>query len=66
MDELETTCYYEDFLSIDQKDEMYKLNDDGLIWWVDDDGFIDRICIMTERNCWVVLDWLLEMVNQSK
>ena len=33
----ETTCYYEDFLSIDQKDEMYKLNDDGLIWWVDED-----------------------------
>ena len=30
-------CLYESFLSSDQEDKMYKLNDDGLIWWVDED-----------------------------
>ena len=35
-------------------------------FFVDDDGYIDRICVMTERNCNHLLDWLLEMVYQSK
>ena len=30
---------------------------------VDKDGFINSIVIMTERNCRVVLEWLLEMVR---
>ena len=34
--------------------------------FVDNDAFVDRICIMTERNCHNLLDWLLELVYQSK
>ena len=33
---------------------------------VDKDGFVESIVIMTERNCEIVLNWLLEMVTQSK
>jgi hypothetical protein len=31
--------------------------------FVDKDGWVERIVIMTERNCKVVLEWLLEMVR---
>jgi len=31
--------------------------------FVDKDGWIERIVIMTERNCRVVLYWVLEMVR---
>ena len=31
--------------------------------FVDKDGWVERIVIMTERNCRVVLEWLLEMVR---
>ena len=31
--------------------------------FVDKDGWVERIVIMTERNCRVVLEWLLEMVS---
>ena len=30
---------------------------------VDNDGFVESIVIMTERNCGIVLDWVLEMVS---
>ena len=33
---------------------------------IDKDGFVKSIVIMTERNCPYVLDWLLELVTQSK
>ena len=33
---------------------------------IDKDGFVESIVIMTERNCEIVLNWLLEMVTQSK
>ena len=33
---------------------------------VDKDGFVESIVIMTERNCPYVLDWVLELVTQSK
>ena len=31
--------------------------------FVDKDGWVERIVIMTERNCRIVLEWLLEMVR---
>ena len=31
--------------------------------FVDKDGWIERLAIMTDRNCSVVLDWVLEMVR---
>ena len=31
--------------------------------FVDKDGWVESIVIMTERNCRVVLDWVLEMVR---
>ena len=31
--------------------------------FVDKNGWVERIVIMTERNCRVVLDWVLEMVR---
>ena len=31
--------------------------------FVDKDGWVERIFIFTERNCRVVLDWVLEMVS---
>ena len=33
---------------------------------VDKDGFVKSIVIMTERNCRYVLDWVLDLVTQSK
>ncbi len=33
---------------------------------IDKDGFVESIVIMTERNCPYVLDWILELVTQSK
>lgn len=33
-------------------------------FFVDSNGYIDRIIIMTERNCHHLLDWLLDMLNQ--
>ena len=33
---------------------------------IDKDGFVDSIVIMTERNCPYFLDWVLEIVYQSK
>ena len=33
---------------------------------VDKDGFVKSMVIMSERNCPYVLDWLLELVTQSK
>ena len=30
---------------------------------IDRDGFVKSIVIMTERNCRVVLEWLLEMIS---
>ena len=35
-------------------------------FFVDNVGNVDRICIMTERNCHHLLNWLLELVHQSK
>ena len=32
-------------------------------FFVDDYGFIDRICIMTERNCNHLLDWLVNSLH---
>ena len=32
---------------------------------IDEDGFVESIVIMTERNCGIVLNGLLEMVTQS-
>ena len=31
--------------------------------FVDKNGWVERIVIMTERNCRIVLDWVLEMVR---
>ena len=31
--------------------------------FVDKDGWVERIVIMTERNCRIALDWVLEMVR---
>ena len=30
---------------------------------VDNDGYVESVVIMTERNCGIVLDWVLEMVS---
>lgn len=31
--------------------------------FIDRDGFVESIVIMTERNCEIVLNWVLELVN---
>ena len=35
-------------------------------FFVDNYDFVERIFIMTERNCHHLLNWLLELVHQSK
>ena len=33
---------------------------------VDMDGYVESVVIMTERNCGIVLDWVLEMVRTGQ